>query len=88
MNYQPNTRGTNAVFNITGHTDSEGSDKENLRLGKTRADAIKRYLVNHGINATNIHTSSKGSRYPVADTVLGGSPGKSKRVELEIIPKQ
>lgn len=81
-------KGTNAVFNITGHTDSEGSDKENLRLGKTRADAIKRYLVNHGINATNIHTSSKGESVPVADNRTPVGRQENRRVELEIIQKQ
>jgi len=39
---------------IQSHTDSRGSNSSNKRLSQERADTIKQYLLNNGLNAHNI----------------------------------
>lgn len=50
---------------IAGNCDERGSDEYNLALGNRRAIAAKRYLVEHGIDASRIETVSYGEERPL-----------------------
>ncbi|HZK78098.1 MAG TPA: peptidoglycan-associated lipoprotein Pal, partial [Gemmatimonadaceae bacterium] len=50
---------------IEGNADERGSDEYNLALGQRRAAAAKRYLVEHGIDATRFDLVSYGEERPV-----------------------
>lgn len=39
---------------VDRHTDSDGSDAHNLNLSKRRAEAVREYLVRHGIEAERL----------------------------------
>jgi peptidoglycan-associated lipoprotein len=56
---------TSIVSSIEGHCDSRGSSEYNLALGARRADAVKSYLVNLGIQPSRLTTVSKGKEQPV-----------------------
>jgi OOP family OmpA-OmpF porin len=47
---------------IQGHTDQIGSDKFNDELSMKRADAVKKYLIAKGVDASRLTTSGKGKR--------------------------
>jgi peptidoglycan-associated lipoprotein len=51
---------------IEGNTDWRASAQYNLALGERRADAVKDYLVNRGIDASRITTTSNGYWKPIA----------------------
>jgi peptidoglycan-associated lipoprotein len=51
---------------IEGNCDERGSDEYNLALGQRRAAAAKRYLTEHGIDASRIDVISYGKERPVA----------------------
>lgn len=51
----------NLILVIEGYSDARGTDSYNLRLGKTRADATKAYLVKLGIESKRIKTVAKGT---------------------------
>lgn len=51
-------------FTIEGHCDERGSEKYNLALGDRRANAVKSYLVERGIPAERIDTTSLGKERP------------------------
>ncbi len=52
---------------ITGYTDRLGSDAYNLKLSQRRADAVKRYLVERGVQADRLETVGKGKADPVVE---------------------
>jgi OOP family OmpA-OmpF porin len=61
------------TINVIGHTDRLGSNAYNMKLSKSRAEAVKTYLVNTaGIPASKIATIAKGETEPVT------KPGQCK----------
>ncbi|MET3602741.1 outer membrane protein OmpA-like peptidoglycan-associated protein [Sphaerotilus sulfidivorans] len=67
---------------ITGHTDSQGSDAINNPLSKDRADAVRDYLVAQGVPATRISTVGRGEHQPIADNATAEGRAKNRRVEI------
>jgi outer membrane protein OmpA-like peptidoglycan-associated protein len=62
-----------AYIMIIGHTDSKGTSSYNQKLGKGRAESVKAYLKEAGIEV-NIETASKGESDPIVkDTNEDGS---------------
>lgn len=51
---------------VEGHTDGLGSDSYNDPLGLSRATTVRDFLVKYGARATQIETSTKGSKDPMA----------------------
>lgn len=49
---------------IEGNADERGSDEYNLALGMRRAATAKRYLIEHGIEASRMETTSNGEERP------------------------
>jgi peptidoglycan-associated lipoprotein len=50
---------------VEGHCDERGSVAYNDKLGKKRADAVKKYLVEKGVKAAKIRTVSYGKSRPL-----------------------
>jgi len=50
---------------ITGHTDRLGAEAYNLELSKRRADAVKGYLVDRGVESRRLRAVAKGESSPV-----------------------
>lgn len=55
------------VVLVTGYTDRIGSDKYNQKLSEKRANAVKSYIVNQGIDSNRVETVGKGEADPVAE---------------------
>ncbi len=51
-------------FTIEGHCDERGSEEYNLGLGDRRATSAKAYLVDLGVSASRIQTTSYGKEHP------------------------
>jgi outer membrane protein OmpA-like peptidoglycan-associated protein len=51
---------------LVGHTDPDGSDQYNLTLSLRRAQAVRRYLIEHGYPAANVDAEGHGRREPLA----------------------
>ncbi|MEP6831962.1 MAG: OmpA family protein [Gemmatimonas sp.] len=49
---------------IAGHCDNRGTDAYNLALGRRRAEQVKRFLTDRGVDASRIETISFGSERP------------------------
>jgi peptidoglycan-associated lipoprotein len=55
---------------IEGNADERGTQEYNLALGARRANAVREYLVAHGVSANRITTVSYGKERPI-DTGAG-----------------
>jgi len=75
---------------ITGHTDSKGSDDYNMNLARKRAMAVHQFLMSKGISTNRLNLKYKGESAPSApnenpdgsDNVGGRS--QNRRVELKL----
>jgi OOP family OmpA-OmpF porin len=70
---------------IIGHTDNTGTEPFNLKLSKSRAEAVKSYLVSKGIDASRITTEGLGSSKPIASNATAEGRNANRRVEFLII---
>lgn len=61
---------------IYGHTDKSGSDRINIPLSKSRAQAVADYLLKKGISYNRIEVEGYGSSKPI------GSAYENRRVEI------
>ncbi len=52
---------------IEGNTDNRGSNEYNLALGKRRADAAYKYLVDLGVDSSRMTTVSFGEEKPAVE---------------------
>jgi len=69
---------------VDGHTDSVGSDTYNQKLSHRRAEAVRQYLVKHGIPANRITTEGFGESRPVASNDTADGRAQNRRVELRV----
>ncbi|AUC74555.1 OmpA family protein [Olleya sp. Bg11-27] len=73
-----------AMLNVTGYTDNTGDQVNNVRLGQERADFAKNYLIENGIAANKINSTSKGPDAPIADNATEEGRAKNRRVVVTI----
>ena len=69
-------------INVTGHTDTVGSDEYNMRLSKRRAMSVAAELEAHGISESEIAIVAKGKRDPLVPTGDGVREPQNRRVEI------
>ncbi|MDR1045791.1 MAG: ankyrin repeat domain-containing protein [Candidatus Adiutrix sp.] len=69
---------------VQGHTDWVGPGEYNLKLGQRRAEAVKKVLVNNGVRAERLLTSSLGESQPIADNRSSGGRARNRRVEIHV----
>jgi len=74
------------MIEISGHTDSRGSDSYNLALSVRRAESVGRYLRSRGILSTRIATQGLGEKFPVASNQTAAGREQNRRVELRLVP--
>jgi outer membrane protein OmpA-like peptidoglycan-associated protein len=68
---------------IIGHTDSDGTAENNLKLSQKRALAVKNALVKEfGISEKNIETDGKGSSEPIDSNATPQGKANNRRVEF------
>lgn len=70
---------------LTGHTDNIGSPKFNQRLSLFRANTIKEYLVQKGVDPERVETEGKGLTEPLNENKTDEERARNRRVELTIL---
>jgi OmpA-OmpF porin, OOP family len=68
---------------VEGHADAFGSDAYNLELGRKRAEAVREYLVKHGVPAEGIEVVSRGESEPAASNATEEGRAMNRRTEIE-----
>lgn len=70
---------------IQGHTDNQGDPAKNKSLSKDRAEAVKTWLVEHGINASRLETRGYGQDRPIAPNTTEEGRQQNRRIEFLIV---
>jgi OmpA-OmpF porin, OOP family len=75
------------TIEVSGHTDSTGSEAKNFRLSRARAEAVVQYLaVNHKIPLRRFVTPmGYGKTEAVADNTTAGGRAQNRRVEVKML---
>lgn len=71
---------------VEGHCDERGSIEYNLALGDQRAQAVKQYLVNSGVDSNRVNTISFGEDRPAVDGNDESSWSQNRRAEFVVSP--
>lgn len=80
-------RDTNVL--VIGHTDSVGSDENNMTLSKNRAYAVTNYFTGtKGLSASRFTTNWYGEQSPVGDNNTPEGRKENRRVNIVIVPNE
>ena len=71
-------------FTIEGHTDSDGGDDFNQRLSDARANAVKKYLVEQGIDRFRLSALGFGESKPIDSNKTKAGKANNRRVEVKL----
>ncbi len=73
---------------IEGHTDSRGSEQYNRRLSRDRANAVKQWLVEQGVEAHRLEGRGFGSSQPVAPNNNASGRSRNRRVQFTVLKRE
>lgn len=79
-------KSSNVRFQLAGYCDERGSDQYNIALGERRAEAVRAYLRELGIDAGRIETVSYGEEQPLDAGHDESAWIKNRRVEFVLLP--
>lgn len=75
----------NMIIEVAGHTDNVGDDKFNMRLSQKRANAVREYLIKHGISPHRIIAKGYGETQPITTNKTEIGRRRNRRVEVRVI---
>ena len=74
----------NAKIVIAGYTDSIGSEKNNLKISRKRANSVKEYFIKKGIEEDRLEAVGYGEANPIASNKTAKGREKNRRIEINI----
>lgn len=74
------------LIDVTGHTDSTGSDQYNLELSQKRASSVANYLMAQGLDARRFYIVGAGESQPIATNDTPEGREQNRRVEIRLSP--
>ncbi len=74
-----------AKFTVEGHTDSQGPAKSNQRLSDSRANSVKNFLVENGVDQFRLSAVGYGEDRPIATNNTRAGRAKNRRVEINLV---
>jgi outer membrane protein OmpA-like peptidoglycan-associated protein len=69
---------------VEGHTDNQGTPDHNMKLSQERAEAVKKYLGEHGVDPNRIATQGYGQTHPVVDNDTTEHKAINRRTEFHL----
>jgi peptidoglycan-associated lipoprotein len=77
------------ALRVEGNCDERGTEKYNLSLGQKRANAVREYLANLGIDPRQIVTVTYGALRPAVEGHNEAAWGKNRRGDFVVLtPKE
>lgn len=69
---------------VEGHTDSAGSSELNKELSRRRAEAVVKWLVDHGVSLSRLSARGMGKDEPIMPNDTDAGRAANRRVEFHI----
>ena len=76
------TKNKNLKVNVVGYTDDRGSLKMNEKLSEARANSVRTYLIDKGVDSSRLSSEGKGPSEPIADNKSDQGRAMNRRIEL------
>jgi outer membrane protein OmpA-like peptidoglycan-associated protein len=76
------------IVEVSGHTDSVGSDAANQTLSVQRANSVGNYLIGKGLVRERFEIVGFGETRPVASNDTDSGRALNRRVEIRVVPLQ
>lgn len=70
---------------ISGHTDSDGSNSYNQQLSEERARSVERYLVERGVDWRRLYTTGFGEDRPMRPNDSAFNKSRNRRIEFSLL---
>ena len=74
-----------SLVRVEGHTDDRGRDEYNLKLSQRRAESVRRFLLDKGIDRARLEAVGYGETQPIAENETEEGRAKNRRVEFTIL---
>lgn len=74
------------TVDVSGHTDSDGSDSYNQDLSERRATHVANFLVRNGNDSRRFQVMGEGEAQPIASNSTPEGKAENRRVEIRIVP--
>ena len=74
----------NYMVEVQGHTDNMGDAAKNQVLSENRANAVKNYLIEKGVPASQLSSNGYGPTRPVAPNTTAEGRKQNRRVEFVV----
>jgi outer membrane protein OmpA-like peptidoglycan-associated protein len=72
---------------VQGHTDNSGSADHNQLLSEQRAEAVRAWLVQHGVSSERLVARGYGQERPLVPNVTAGNRAQNRRVQFIILER-
>ncbi len=72
------------VLEIRGHTDNSGDAASNLALSQQRADAVRNYLIQQGVDSNMLTSRGYGDTQPAGSNDTDEGKFRNRRIEFAI----
>ena len=72
---------------ISGHTDSKGSDDYNLNLSQGRSQAVVDYIIGQGIESYRLVAHGYGESKAIDTNDTDAGRANNRRVEFTVLKK-
>ncbi len=79
------SRCPSAKVQIGGYTDSRGDPELNKRLSRERAETVRDYLIEKGINMARLDARGFGPQRPIATNKTARGRAENRRIEFRVI---
>lgn len=73
------------LIEIQGHTDNRGDFQVNMLLSQRRAEAVRQWLIQHGVEPARLMAKGYGSTRPLAPNITAYNRARNRRVQFKIV---
>ena len=74
------------AVDVVGHASSDGPDDYNQDLSERRANSVRSYLINSGVQSVRLQAIGMGETQPIADNATQAGREANRRVEILLTP--